>query len=415
VNTNPSRDPEQGVHRPDRREFLAAAAAAPWLHLARGRGRWLPHGDDRVLVVLELQGGNDGLNTVIPVGDARYAALRPRLAAVRNGAHALPDGTALHASLGHLHAWLRRNEGVVVHGVGYPAPDRSHFRSRDIWHTADPQHQRVQAGTTGWLGRAADLLAAAGAFVPAAALGGLELPLVLRAREVTVPSVLRPEDFQWLAADHAGPLAAGDPTRAVLAAAAEPGLHAFAAEVARTGARLAGELATALARYRPGIDYPDTGTGKALQLAARLAVSGFGTRLLHFGQSGYDTHAVQVPTHAALLRELDAALDAFRRDLAAHGALDRVVVLVHSEFGRRVAENASHGTDHGAAGPVFVLGTGLAGSVRGAVPDLQRLDDGDLVATTDFRAVYADLLRWLGVDARAVLGGEFAGAGLWPG
>ncbi|MCA8953110.1 MAG: hypothetical protein KDE27_26600, partial [Planctomycetes bacterium] len=141
----------------DRRSFLFGAAALP-LRAVRPFGVWLPRGDDRVLVVLELEGGNDGLNTVIPLDDERYARARPRLSAVRQGAHVLADGTALHPALVELARHVAAGSGAVVHGVGYPHPDRSHFRSRDIWHTANPEHQRVETATTGWLGRAADLL-----------------------------------------------------------------------------------------------------------------------------------------------------------------------------------------------------------------------------------------------------------------
>jgi uncharacterized protein (DUF1501 family) len=385
----------------DRRSFLQFCSALPFLG-GRSLGAWVPAGDDRVLLVLELVGGNDGLNTVIPVDDAAYAASRPKLQVVRQGAHALGDGTALHPALRRLHRRVLDGHGAVLHGVGYAGPDRSHFRSRDIWHAADPSLQRVEAQTTGWLGRAADLLASDAAGVPAAAVGGLEVPLMLRSRRATVPSLRRVEDFQWLSAVAPQPLPVDAPVRGLVdTAAAGSGARAHAAATARAAVRLADDLTAALARYRPRADYPDTALARDLQLAARLTVAGFGTRLLHTALPGFDTHARQLPTHAGLLAQLDGALDAMLQDVAAHGHGDRVQVLVHSEFGRRVAENASQGTDHGAAAPVL-----------GPVPDLQRLDDGDLVATADFRSVYAELLDWLGVEARQVLGGAFAPVGL---
>jgi uncharacterized protein (DUF1501 family) len=393
----------------DRRAFLQFCAAMPFV--GRGFGAWVPGGDDRVLLVLELVGGNDGLNTVIPIDDARYTELRPRLQVVRAGAHALGDGTALHPALARLHRRITAGGGAVLHGVGYPQPDRSHFRSRDVWHSGEPTLTRVAADTTGWLGRAADLLAATAAGVPAAAVGGLAVPLLLRSRRVTVPSLRRVEDFQWLSATAATPLGATAPVRAVVDADAPAGPAGRAAATARAAVRLADELTAALQRYEPRAAYPDTALARDLQLAARLIVAGFGTRLLHVAFAGFDTHARQLPTHAGLLAQLDAALDAMWQDLAAHGQADRVVVLVHSEFGRRVAENASQGTDHGAAAPVFLFGP-VAGGVHGPVPDLRQLDDGDLVATTDFRRVYADLLSWLGVDAAAVLGAAFPAAGV---
>ncbi len=402
----------------DRRSFLTAAGSVPlWLGL-RQSGLLVPRGQERTLLVLELVGGNDGLNTVIPIDDERYARLRPKLSAVRKGAHRLPDGTALHPALGQLHRQVLAGQATVLHGAGYAQPDRSHFRSRDIWHVADPQHQRVSNATTGWLGRAADLLAAKADGVPAAAIGGLEVPLVLRSRRVCVPSLRRLEDFQWLSAGGRGPMPANAATRAVVAAqpvAVDPSdLRAFLSATSQRAVSLADDLTRALARYEAKAEYPDSTLGRDLKLVAQLVVSGFGTRLLHVGMTGFDTHARQLPTHAGLLAQLDAALAAFVMDLTAHGRADQVVVFVHSEFGRRAAENASQGTDHGAAAPAFVLLGGAAGGVLGAVPDLAQLDDGDPIATTDFRRIYRDLLQWLGLSPETVLDGSHATAGLWP-
>ncbi len=404
--------------RLNRRSFLQCATAIPLWWSVRGAGAWLPTAGERTLLVLELVGGNDGLNTVIPSGDAAYTRLRPKLSAVQNGARELADGTRLHPALAQLHAMVGAGKATVLHGVGYANPDRSHFRSRDIWHVGDPAHQRVAAATTGWLGRAADALAQANAGdgVPAAAIGGLEVPLLLKGHRVRVPSLRRVEDFQWLALQRREALAATSPTRAVVAGAATPSaddLRAFAAAMSQRAVQLAGGLESALARYQPTADYPDSGLGRQLRLAAQLVVSGFGTRLLHLGFTGFDTHARQLPTHAGLLAELDAALAAFVTDLEAHGHGDKVAILVHSEFGRRAAENASQGTDHGAAAPAFVLLGGARGGVVGTPPDLARLDDGDPIATVDFRSVYRDLLVWLGIDSKAVLGGEHASANLW--
>ncbi len=400
----------------DRRSFLQAAGAVPLWWTLRGGGAWVPRGDDRTLLVLELAGGNDGLNTVIPADQARYAALRPKLQAVRTGAHRLADGTMLHPSLARLHTLVTAGDATVVHGVGYATPDRSHFRSRDIWHVADPAHQRVGAATTGWLGRAADLLAAASAGVPAAAIGGLELPLALKCNRAVVPCLRRVEDFQWRSPTTRAPLPAAAAVRAIPGAAGAAGaageLREFVAATARQGITLADGLANALARYAPRADYPGTLLGRDLRLCAQLVVAGFGTRLLHVAFGGFDTHARQLPAHAGLLAQLDAALAAFVQDLRAHGAHERVAVLVHSEFGRRAAENASQGTDHGAAAPAFVvLGVAPGGTV-GDVPDLAQLDDGDPIAAIDFRRVYRDLLQWLGADATAVLGAAFPTAGL---
>ena len=400
----------------DRRRLLGAAAALPlWLHQHRF-GYVAPRGGARTLLVLELAGGNDGLNTVIPVDDPLYAAARPRLSVVRKGAHRLDDGTALHPALPRLHRLVASGRAAVVHGVGYPQPDRSHFRSRDIWQVADPTHRHVTANTTGWLGRAADQLAAAGTVVPGAAIGGLEVPLALRAVRATVPSLRRVEDFQWLSPLAAAPVARGEPVRELVADRAEAGadasLRTFVQDRTQRALRLADDLERALAAYRPRATYPETQLGRDLRLAAQVVTSGFGTRLLHVSTGGYDTHARQLPTHQSLLAQLDAALDAFVADVMAHGRADDVTVLVHSEFGRRVAENASQGTDHGAAAPAFVLLGRVAPGAVGPAPDLQHLDDGDLVATMDFRRLYSDLLRWLEIDPAVVLGDDFESSGV---
>ncbi|MGE3174002.1 MAG: DUF1501 domain-containing protein [Planctomycetota bacterium] len=410
----------------DRRAFLRGALAAPIaLPLTTalgGGGLWLPRGERRTLLVLELQGGNDGLNTVIPVDDADYARLRPTLSAVRRGAHALAPGLALHPALQRLAARLGRGDGAVVHGVGPAAPDRSHFRSRDVWYTADPSHDRVRAATTGWLGRAADLLAAAGAGMPAASLGDVEVPLLLRSRSVVVPGLARAEDHT-LRAPGGGPagealrrLVAGDAAADTGAGRDDPddGALAFASAMATAALQQAETLQARLQRYRPAADYPDTDLGRALQLAARLAIGGAGTRLLHTAHGGFDTHAQQLPTHDGLLRQLDRALDAFLRDLEGHDRLGDTVVLVHSEFGRRAQENLSLGTDHGAGAPVFVLGGGVRAGAHGQRPDLARLVDGDVPATTDFRAVHADLLRWLGLAPAQVIADAPLPLGLLP-
>jgi len=393
---------------PNRRALFEAAAVAfggPLLGAGPRAApllRLVPEGDDLALVVLELAGGNDGLNTLVPLDDARFPHLRPRLAAVRNGADRLPGtAMALHPSLGEgggglLDLW-RRGLVAAVQGVGYPRPDRSHFKSRDVWHSADPDYDATRSRATGWLGRAADVLACATAPMPALGVGGLGMPLVLRGQRVVVPVLQRLED--WTLEGDAERLAelataGGDPADE---------LQAFVRSVAEAAVRGAERAQAALASYRPRADYPEGDLGRDLQLVARVLVSGFGTRLVHVTFGGFDTHAGQLPTHAALLRQLGAALAALFADLEAHGRAASTTVLVHSEFGRRAAENGSLGTDHGAAAPLFVLGSGVRPGLHGEPPDLGALVDGDVPATTDFRSVYAALLGRLGVPVEAVL------------
>ncbi len=414
----------------NRRSFLGGAAA--WPFAMQGLGGilgprpgtvpapgcvWSPATNDRTLLVLELVGGNDGLNTALPIDRDRYAKLRPTLHEVQTNAwEALPD-TWLNPGLQALQGVFEAGQGALVHSVGMEAPDRSHFRSRDIWHTALPEFDRVRPDTTGWLGRAADRLLDAGVQVPAASVGSLEVPLALRGRRVVVPSISKLEDFELRVAG------AGNQTRerreelstflndlaSDAGKTASPtniprSMASFIADVAADSARQAERLRQATANYKASTDYPNTALGRHLSLASRIIGSGFGTRLFHLPYSGFDTHANQRATHDGLLRNLGSALAAFMADLKASGRAESTLVVVHSEFGRRAAENGSLGTDHGAAGPLFVLGGGVQAGAHGEPPDLNALVDGDVPATCDFRRVYASCLNWLGIEPASVLG-----------
>ena len=397
----------------DRRELLKTAAVLPF-GLGSFPFRWLPGGDDRCLVVLELAGGNDGLNTIIPLEDPAYARARSSLESVRASALPLGGGFGLHGSMAGVHGLIQSGLCAVVHGVGYPGPDRSHFRSRDIWQTADPEHQATRSETTGWLGRAADWLSEKGAAVPGLSVGTVQVPLARRGRRVGVPTLERGEDYQLLV-DPAGGRESQrlEALRKVVQHGTAGHLAAFVGEVARSAMDGAERMAQALDRYQPKANYPETGLGRQLQLLSRVLVSGFGTRLFHISYGGFDTHARQAPAHDGLLRQLSNALAALSLDLKSHDLADRVVILVHSEFGRRLAENRSQGTDHGTAGPVFLVSGAIRPGLHGEPPSLETLVDGDPVHTCDFRAVYADCLRWLGVDDELILGGKFQPLGLF--
>jgi uncharacterized protein (DUF1501 family) len=396
----------------DRRTFMRGAALLPFAAQLRAAS-WLPSGVPRTLIVLELEGGNDGLNTVIPLEDANYVRLRPRLSAVKQTAVPIGNGMGLHMSLGKLAQRVQAGSCAIVSNVGYPKPDRSHFKCRDIWHSADPQCKQVRAVTTGWLGRTADLLAATSGGMKAVEIGGTEIPLLLRARNSVGLSLRRVEDFVLWAGDSAAHAKRRAALQELLAPRTAQGLLGYVAEVANEALVQSSQLSAALKNYQQKATYPDTQLARSLQLIARMVIAGFGTRLFHLGYGGFDTHARQLPTQQSLLRELDEALAAFAQDLDAHGYFSQTAVLVHSEFGRRVMENESLGTDHGAAAPLFVLSGGVRGGLHGVAPDLADLDDGDLKFKTDFRSVYQDLLVWLGCDATAVLGGEFAPVGLF--
>jgi uncharacterized protein (DUF1501 family) len=283
----------------------------------------------------------------------------------------------------------------VVQGLGYPNPNRSHFRSLEIWHSADPLG--VPRGV-GWLGRMADqILAEAPGAMPALHVGDEDLPLAMMGRSVFAPSLqdedgLRLSELPGLARERAGLLQG--PRDGFEGTASD---LAFLRAAARSAYAASERLAEAIAGPA-GSGYPQLGLARKLRLVAKLITGGFDTRLFLVTLGGFDTHARQAALHAAQLVELDQSLVAFQRDLAAHAQEGRVLTLVFSEFGRRTAENASRGTDHGAAAPVFLLGGPVRGGVKGTPPDLEHMVDGDVPHGLDFRSLYAGIERdWMGL------------------
>lgn len=378
----------------DRRQFLLGglqvSASLPLLGLLERRILGQPVLDDgRALVVVQLSGGNDGLNTVVPHQQDAYYHARPTLALPRADLVPLDDEHGLHPALKPLEPAWKEGELAVVHSVGYPRPDRSHFRSMEIWHTADPQGP---VGDTGWMGRMADELARErpGA-LSALHVGSGDLPLALAGRDYFAPTVRNASGFRLR--DLPAPFAE---ERARLLRARDDGSDlAYLREAART-TYAAAERMTELSGRESGAAYPDTELARRLRLVGQLLSGGFGSRVFHVALDGFDTHSRQARTHQTLLEELGGALGAFRRDLAAQGASERVLVLVFSEFGRRVQENGSRGTDHGAGAPLFVLGPGVRGGLHGTPPDLRRLEEGDVPHTTDFRSIYSAIERdWM--------------------
>ncbi len=374
---------------------LSAWWAGPFALAAGARGKERP----RALCLVQLTGGNDALNMLVPYEDDHYWRARPTLAAPTSALHQLNDQLALHPSMPALAERVRAGQAAIVQGVGYPNPDRSHFRSMEIWHTA---RLAEPCGDVGWLGSVADELARAGARagrsdLVALGVGVDQRPLALAGREFIAPCF---SDASGLAvhpelarlARERDALLAFDP------AASATAERAFLRDVARASYQAA-ERMSELAARGPQAEYPATDLGRRLQLVARLVAGGFGTQLFHVEMTGFDTHARQGPAHAALLDDLSRSLDAFQRDLEAAGVGGDIATFVFSEFGRRVAENQSRGTDHGKAGCAIVLAPNLNAGVLGTGPDLGLLDDGDLSASTDFRTLYASLERdWLGVN-----------------
>ena len=377
----------------DRRAFLRFASLAPlaaaWPALARAA---LDAQAGPLLVLVELKGGNDGLNTVIPYADARYAELRPRLAIPRDQVVQLTERTGLHPSLAALKQTWDAKELAIVQGVGYPQPNLSHFRSIEIWDTASKSDEYLDSG---WVARAfarsprPATLAADAVVIGNAGMGPLA------GRGVRALSLATPEQFlrnARLARDE------GEATRNAALA------HILKVEhdIVSSARRIVPSRAFTQA-------FPTGPFGASVNTAAQLAANPSGVAVVHVSLGSFDTHANQLAQHAALLRQLGEGLAALRGALREIGLWDSTVIATYSEFGRRPRENLSGGTDHGTASPHFVLGGAVHGGLYGAAPALDALDgNGNLPFAVDFRAYYAAFLRhcW-GIAPRAVFGGDF--------
>jgi uncharacterized protein (DUF1501 family) len=354
--------------------------------------------------MIQLDGGNDGINTVVPFTDAGYARSRKALRLPFDRLHKINREVGLHPAMGDAAQLLESGRLAIVQGVGYPNPSRSHFRSMAIWQSA--RMTAEENAVFGWIGRTLDEGRKPADGSPGALyLGSGSLPLALRSRRSVAAAVTRLEE-------------------SVLSLPRRPA----GAEEVGTGGDLASfvrrstldayasseRLAEVLHASDQGARYPATGLAERLRVIARLIKGGGSTRFYYTVQGSYDTHYAQLPHHANLLGELSGALKAFLDDLAAARLAERVLVLCFSEFGRRVQENGSEGTDHGTAGPVLLAGPGVRAGLIGTTPLLLDLQDGDLKMRIDFRRVYASVLEdWLGLPSRPVLGEQFAALSLF--
>ncbi len=399
-----------------RRRFLKGSAGllalggTPPGFLARAAAEARASGDGRVLVVVQLAGGNDGLNTVIPYADDAYVKARASLAFAPDAVHKIDDHIGLHPQMAGMKELYDGGSLCILQGVGYPNPDRSHFRSMDIWNSARPEDSFTGDG---WLGRALDASAERFAGrVPALALGMGNLPLALVASRTNVPSIRSVDDYSLQlgggsVADHA--LREKLARQLAKHGAGESGSDLdFIRATLDTAIESAARLKEVTEGYQPAAPYPQTALAQNLKTVAQLIAGDLGTRIFFVSLGGFDTHSRQAGSHAALLGELAGAVSAFFKDLKGHDLDTNVLLATYSEFGRRLKENASLGTDHGAASQIFVASGAAKGGVFGDHPSLTDLDEGDLKFATDFRSVYATLLdRWLEIPAATVLGGEF--------
>jgi uncharacterized protein (DUF1501 family) len=378
-------------------EFLARTARAAG-----------PERDGRVLVIVQLDGGNDAINTLVPHADEGYERYRKVLRLDKRRLIRINDQVGLHPALGGLSTLLERGQLALVPGVSYPNPNRSHFESMAIWQTA--RLGAEQNAGPGWIGRAFDARAGsaevATSGAPSLFIGDGSPPVALRGRRSSATSLARVDDLRL----PEGLIPSLAETRLSGSTEADNGLAAFIRRSLLDSYASAQRVSELVARSTASSSesYPDDSLGERLRTVARLLKAGLGARVFYTVQPGYDTHAGQLETHDRLLRILSSSLKAFFDDLTAAKLVDRVLVLGFSEFGRRVAENGSAGTDHGTAGLVLLAGQGVKGGIHGKVPSLTDLPDGDPRWSIDFRRIYATVLEdWLGLSAEQALGGRF--------
>ncbi|HTU69501.1 MAG TPA: DUF1501 domain-containing protein [Candidatus Baltobacteraceae bacterium] len=365
----------------------------------------LPGASDRVVLLINLQGGNDGLNCVVPHGNPQYYQLRPTLAVPQSDVLAIDANVGFNPQMRALKVMYDKGEVAVVQGVGYPNPDHSHFRSTEIWQTAAPETYEH----TGWLGRYLDEAGLPKNNLFNGVAVAQVLPEVLVSNQVDVPSIASLNGYGLLSDRNA------TAKRTYTELVTDHGFPfqspylAHVAEIEDHAQRGSEELPKLVAGYKTDATYPATPLGRSLALAAQIAGSNIGTKVLYVQHGSFDTHVSQKATQDRLLGEFSDAIGAFYDDLAAHGNDTRVLTLTFSEFGRRIAENGSRGTDHGEASPLFMIGGGVKGGLYGQMPDLSDTNMGNVRYSTDFRSVYATVLeRWLGRPSQTILAGNFS-------
>jgi len=365
---------------------------------------------ENVLVLVQLAGGNDGLNTVIPYADPLYREHRPRIAIGEEEVLKLDKAIGLHPSLTGLKTLFDAGNLAVVQGIGYPKPNRSHFIATDIFQTASPGSPQG----TGWIGRVNDSNVDADRerMFAAVTMGG-RLSGALKGGQVATPAIRSIDDFRMLGRERDAEQRRTD-LDAFQKLQACDGQHLdrapFLQEQMLEAYVSSENLKSTVGAYRTRVPYPNSGLGRQLKLVAQMIASPMQVRTFHASLGGFDTHSNQTKGHGELLEQLGEAIAAFQLDLEAMGQADRVLVMSYSEFGRRVKENGSRGTDHGSGQSMFLAGAPVKGGVMGTHPslDMEALDRGDLKWHTDFRRVYANVLeRWFGADSAAVLGAEF--------
>jgi uncharacterized protein (DUF1501 family) len=363
---------------------------------------------DPVLVVLQLSGGNDYLNTVIPSNNPLYRDNRPAVGIPDDQILHIDNNHGFHPAMAPLKKFWDEGKLAIMHGVGYANSPRSHFRSMDIWHTCEPD----KVGTEGWLGRVAREIDPNKENVVTTVSFGPSLFRALSGPGVPVACVAGPlERYGFLPTiqEQTQRLKVLDRFARMYSPMVGSGVMEYLGTTGLDSLKGADILKVAPQKYASTVKYPDTPIARKLRGAAQVHMADLGTRIFYCDHGSFDTHASQNPGHGNLWTAVSEGLDAFMTDLRQHDHADNVIILLFSEFGRRVHDNGS-GTDHGAAGPVFVLGEKVTGGHYGEYPSLKAEDlvQGDLNPNMDFRGVYSTILeKWLKMDPKPIVGGTF--------
>jgi uncharacterized protein (DUF1501 family) len=360
-------------------------------------------GKEKTLVVVQLSGGNDGLNTVIPYRNDLYYKYRPQLAIPAEKVIRASDELGLHPALGKLHELYSQGYVTVINNVGYPNPDRSHFRSMDIWQSASNPDEYL---TTGWIGRYLDSSCSTCRVAHHAIEIDDTLGLALKGESIKGMAMKNPAKlYKMMRSPFIRKLNAENPPQNI----SDPSLHYLYKTLAETSSSADYIYDRSNARIHADSPYPDNELASRLKTVAGLIASGIETKVYYVSFSGFDTHARQAGQHERQLGIYADSVHAFVNDLIKNNRFDDVLIMTFSEFGRRVAQNASGGTDHGTANNLFLIGKNLKRpGFYNETPDLRKLDKGDLLHTIDFRSVYATVLRqWLGADETSILSGQF--------
>ncbi|HEX8523832.1 MAG TPA: DUF1501 domain-containing protein [Tepidisphaeraceae bacterium] len=383
--------------------------------------------DGKILVVVQLSGGNDGLNTVVPFSNDHYHKARPAIRHEPSKVHKINDDIALHPNLTPLKELYDDGRLSIIQGVGYPNPNRSHFRAMDIWHSGADK----DVVTTGWLGKYFDNTCA-GADPHVGVAIGETMPLAMKGERILPLNFDRPETYRYNGKDKEhylqlnkipdGAVASADDKSAAVPTTAPSKLIApkkkelvtasdqldFLHRTAMDAQLSSDDVLRMTKRHESPVNYPSTQFGNGLRTVAAMIAGGLPTRVYYVSLGGFDTHAGERGRHDNLMTQLAQGVGAFWKDMKKQGNDDRVLMMTFSEFGRRVEQNASGGTDHGAAAPMFVMGPKLKTGVVGNHPSLTDLDAGDLKYNVDFRSVYATVIQnWLQTASKPILGQQF--------